>query len=167
MIFNEIIELRPYFFSLREINNNVSLDVKLPVTWKYDSIITKYKGIKMKVQDNGETTTLISLISNATMDGYEMVFSCVKEIIQTNVEMEEKNRLFQIKVKELEISFKSQVKELETLFLNEPLDKIKELTIIDDGKQETTVESPEGTGLAEQGNGKGPEGNNNEQDKVD
>jgi hypothetical protein len=44
-MFDNIRHLRPYFFSLREIDNNVSLDIKLPVTWKIESIISLYKSI--------------------------------------------------------------------------------------------------------------------------
>ena len=47
-MFDNIRKLRPYFFSLREIDNNVSLDVKLPSTWKFETIVVPYKSIKIK-----------------------------------------------------------------------------------------------------------------------
>lgn len=151
-MFDSIIFLRPYFFSLREIDKNVSLDIKLPVTWKFETIVAPYKTVKTKVQDKNEKFTLVSIISNATADGYEIVFACAKDIITVNKELEEKQRLFQSKIKELEI-----------LFQHESLDKLKELSFIENGGQEN------GTGikLVEPGDGERPEGNREPQEEDD
>ena len=102
-MFDNIRFLRPYFFSLREIDDNVSLDIKLPVTWKFEPIVSQYKSMKYKIQDKNEKFSLVSLISNATLDGYEIVFTCAKEIITINKEIEEKQKLLQSKIKELEV----------------------------------------------------------------
>jgi len=126
-VFDNIKVLRPYFFSLREIDNNVSLDVRMPANWKFETIVAPYKSIKIKVQDKNEKHTLVSLISNATTDGYEIVFTCAKEIVKTNKEIEEKQKLFQTKIKELEV-----------LFQRESLDKLKELSFIENGQEITT-----------------------------
>ena len=112
-MFQNIKSLRPYFFSLREIEGNVSLDVRIPLTWKFDTIIAPYRSIKTKVQDKSEKFTLISLISNATQDGYDVVFACASEIVNVNKEDEEKRKLFQAKVKELENSEKTSKKKCE------------------------------------------------------
>jgi hypothetical protein len=151
-MFDNIRYLRPYFFSLREIDNNVSLDIKLPVTWKFETIISQYKSIKYKIQDKNEKFNLVSLISNATFDGYEIVFSCAKEIITVNKEYEEKQKLLQSKIKELEI-----------LFQHESLDKLKELTFIEHAKQQedTTV-----IRMVEQGDGEGFERNHDSQEST-
>lgn len=127
-MFDTIRFLRPYFFSLREIDNNVSLDVKLPVTWKLDNIVSVYKSVKIKIQDKNEKHNLVSFISNATADGYEVVFSCVNEVITVNKEIEEKQKLLQAKIKELEI-----------LFQHESLDKLKQLNFIENEQQEDTT----------------------------
>ena len=142
-MFNNIKDLRPYFFSLREIDNNVSLDVRLPANWKFETIVAPYKSIKTKVQDKNEKHTLVSLISNATTDGYEIVFTCAKEIVKTNKEIEEKQKLFQTKIKELEM-----------LFQQESLDKLKQLSFIENGQEITT-----GIKLVGQGNEVGRDGN--------
>ena len=151
-MFDNIIFLRPYFFSLREIDSNVSLDIKLPVTWKFESIIAPYKTLKTKVQDKNEKFTLVSLISHATADGYEIVFACAKEIISFNKEMEEKQKLFQSKIKELEI-----------LFQHQSLDKLKEISFIENGRQENEPSIK----LVDSGNGEGPEGNTEPQETID
>lgn len=142
-MFDNIKVLRPYFFSLREIDNNVSLDIRMPTNWKFETIIVPYKSIKTKVQDKNEKHTLVSLISNATTDGYEIVFTCAKEIVKTNKEIEEKQKLFQTKIKELEI-----------LFQQESLDKLKQLSFIENGQEITT-----GIKLVGQGNEEGRDGN--------
>jgi hypothetical protein len=80
-VFESIKSLRPHFHSLREIEGNVSLDIKLPLTWKHEEIIKPYRSIKFKVQDKNEKFTLMSLISNGTQEGYDVVFACASEII--------------------------------------------------------------------------------------
>ncbi len=151
-MFKNIKSLRPYFFSLREIEGNVSLDIKIPLTWKFDTIITPYRSVKTKVQDKSEKFTLISLISNATQDGYDVVFACASEIVTVNKEDEEKRKLFQ-----------SKVRELETLFQKESLNKLKDLNFL-----ETYEHEPETSiGLVGEGDGEGPIGDRETQDKID
>lgn len=124
-MFNNIKSLRPYFFSLREIESNVSLDIKIPLLWKYEEITKPYRSVNIKVQDKSEKVTLISIISNATQDGYDVAFACALEIIKQNKEDEEKRVLFQKKIKELE-----------KLFQNETLEKLKDLTFNETHEQE-------------------------------
>jgi hypothetical protein len=127
-MFDNIRFLRPYFFSLREIENNVSLDIKLPVTWKFETIISQYKSVKFKIQDKNEKFTLVSIISNATAEGYEIAFSCANDIITINKEHEEKQKLLQSKIKELEI-----------LFQHQSLEKLRDLSFIENARQEDTT----------------------------
>lgn len=144
MLINNIINLRPYFFSLREIETNVSLDIKLPSTWEYGKHISKYQSLKYKVQDKNDKFSLVSLITDSTPDGYETVFTCAKEIVDINKEDEEKQKLLQLKIKELEV-----------LFQVESLEKLKEISFIDYGEkqEDTTV-----VGVVKQGDIEGREG---------
>jgi len=140
-MFEYIRKLRPYFFSLREIENNVSLDIKIPVNWTYEEIIKPYRSVKTKVQDKNERFTLVSLVSLASQEGYDVVLTCALDVIVTNKEEEEKQKLFMAKVKELEILFK-----------NESLDKLKEINFIPDyGEQETGQEDSTSIDLVGQG----------------
>jgi hypothetical protein len=127
-VYENIKGLRPYFFSLREIDNNVSLDIKFPLTWKYENIISQYKLVKAKVQDKNDKFHLVSLISTATQEGYDVVFACAGEAVVVNKEEEEKQRLFHAKVKELQ-----------ALFQNQSLDKLKEISFIDTYGQEDST----------------------------
>jgi hypothetical protein len=151
-VFENIKSIRPYFFSLREIEGNVSLDIKLPLTWKYENITTPYRSIKTRVQDKSEKFTLISLVSNATQDGYDVVFACASEIVSINKEEEEKRKLFQ-----------SKVKELENLFQKESLHKLKDLNFLEVYEQEDSTS----IGLVDEGTGEGSIGDSESQDQDD
>lgn len=151
-MFESIKSLRPHFHSLREIENNVSLDIKLPLNWKYEEIVKPYRAIKVKVQDKNEKFTLLSLISNATQDGYDIVFACALEFLTVNREEEEKKKLFHAKVRELE-----------TLFMKESLDKLKDINLLEDYGQEITASVTD----TEQGDGEGPEGDSESQEEDD
>jgi hypothetical protein len=151
-VFESIKSLRPHFHSLREIESNVSLDIKLPLNWRYDDIAKPYRSVKIKVQDKNEKFTLVSLISNGTQDGYDVVFACALEILQVNKDEEEKQKLFQQKVKELQ-----------ELFKKESLDKLKDINLLNDYGQEITT----GDGVVEQGDGEGQDGDSESQDEND
>lgn len=151
-MFENIKSLRPYFHSLREIESNVSLDIKLPINWKFDEIVKPYRSLKTKVQDKNEKFTLVSLISNASAEGYEVAFACANEIIMINKEEEEKKRLFHEKVKELE-----------SLFLKESLDKLKEINLLHDYGQEITT----GDGMVIEGDGEGQDRDRDTEEEDD
>ena len=151
-MFEEIKSLRPHFHSLREIQNNVSLDIKVPLSWKYEDIIKPYRTVTVKVQDKNDKFNLVSFISQATQEGYDVVFACANEIFKFNKEEEEKQKLFQQKVKELQ-----------ELFKNESLEKLKEINLTDNYGQEITT----GIGVVEQGDEEGSEGSGESQDEDD
>ena len=58
------------------------------------------------IKDKNEKFTLLSLIANGTQEGYDVVFACASEIINHNKEEEEKQKLFNQKVRELQELFK-------------------------------------------------------------
>lgn len=151
-MFESIKSIRPHFHSLREIQNNVSLDIKLPLNWHFENIVKQYKSIQTKVQDKNDKFTLLSIVSHATQDGYDVVFACAIEIIKLNYEEEEKQRLFREKVKQLEELFKS-----------ESLDNLKEINLFDKNGQKDST----GIGLVEQGDGQGQGGDREPQESDD
>lgn len=151
-MFESIKSLRPHFHSLREIEGNVSLDIRLPLNWRHEDIVKPYRAIKVKIQDKNEKFTLMSLISNGTQDGYDVVFACALEILQINRDEEEKQKLFHQKVKELQ-----------ELFKKESLDKLKDINLLNDYGQEITTS----LGLVEEGDGEGQEGDRDTEDSDD
>lgn len=151
-MFENIKSLRPHFHSLREIEGNVSLDIKLPLNWKFEEIIKPYRSIKVKLQDKNEKFTLLSLVTNATQEGYDVIFACALEVLTQNKEEEEKQKLFQQKVKELQ-----------QLFQNEKLDKLKDINLLEDYGQEITTRAE----LVDEGDGEGQTGDTDAQESVD
>jgi len=144
-VYEAIKSLRPHFHSLREVSNNVSLDIKLPLTWKYEDIIKPYSTINVKIQDKNDKFNLVSLVSQSTQEGYDVVFACANEIFKINKDEEEKQKLFQQKVKELQ-----------ELFKNESLDKLKEINLLDNyGQENTTGVTVVGQGVEEGSEGSG------------
>ena len=131
-MFESIKLLRPYFFSVREIKDTVSLDIKLPPEWEVDRITSNYE-VEVKVQDKNEKSVLISLIAPATQDGYNKVNTCAIDVIKINIEMEEKAQLLENKIKELQVMFK-----------NESLDTLKELKFGDTLENGHTIENAGG-----------------------
>ena len=151
-MFENIKLLRPHFHSLREIQENVSLDIKLPLTWRYEDVVKPYSSIKVKVQDKNEKFNLISIISQATQNGYDVIFACANEIVTINKEEEEKQRLFQQKVRELQ-----------ELFKKESLDKLKDINLLDTYGQEDTTS----VGLVDEGDGEGQSGDGDSEETDD
>lgn len=151
-MYEAIKSLRPHFHSLREVSNNVSLDIKLPLTWKYEDIIKPYSTINVKIQDKNDKFNLVSLVSQSTQEGYDVVFACANEIFKINKDEEEKQKLFQQKVKELQ-----------ELFKNESLDKLKEINLLDNYGQENTT----GVTVVGQGVEEGPEGSGDTEEEND
>lgn len=151
-MFESIKSIRPHFHSLREIQNNVSLDIKLPLNWHFENIVKQYKSVQTKVQDKNDKFTLLSIVSHATQDGYDVIFACAIEIIKLNYEEEEKQRLFREKVKQLEELFKS-----------ESLDNLKEINLFDKNGQKDSTR----IGLVEQGDEQGQDGDRESQESDD
>ena len=151
-MFENIKTLRPHFHSLREVQENVSLDIKLPLTWKYDEVVKPYSSISIKVQDKNEKFNLISLVTQSTQNGYDVVFACANEIVNKNKEEEEKQRLFQQKVKELQ-----------QLFQSESLDKLKDINLMSNYGQEITTSE----GVVGQGDGEGQDGDTESEESDD
>ena len=152
-MFESIKSLRPHFHSLREIEGNVSLDIKLPLMWKFEEIVKPYRALKIKVQDKNETFTLVSLVANGTQEGYNVAFACAIDIIKINKEEEEKRQLFQTKVKELEM-----------LFQNESLAKLKDINFLENHEQQ---EDNTSVGVVEQGSGEGQDGSGDTEEEDD
>lgn len=136
--------LKPYFFSLREIKGNLSLDIKIPSKWTYNKIVTKYKTINVKEQDNNNESCLISIVSTSDQIGCDTICACSMEIIKINKENEEKERLYQQKVAELQ-----------SLFINKSLEELKHLNFVkenEDGDREGSGNPEERTGFISEGN---------------
>lgn len=122
------------------------------MNWRYEEIIKPYRSVKIKVQDKNEKFTLLSLVSTATIEGYNVIFACSQEIIDVNKEEEEKEKLFQQKVKELQEFFKK-----------ESLDTLKDISFIKEDEPETETS----IGLVNEGDDQGSTRDSEPQDEDD
>lgn len=118
-MFEYIKNLKPYFYSLREFESNVIFDLKLPINWEIGKILSSYKSIKYKIQDKNDKVVLLSIFTLSSKDGYEVILAAVKDVIKKNKEEEEKQRLFEEKIKQLKLLFESK-----------SLDDLKEINFI-------------------------------------
>jgi hypothetical protein len=149
-VYELIFKLKPHFHSLREIENNVSLDLKLPNTWQFEKIVNKYNNIKCKIQDKNDRLSLLSIVSVSSEDGYNSVFEAALDIIVHNKEEEEKQRLFKEKVKELEELFKQQsLDKLKNFFQMRALDNTQD-KITENGYKQVDTDSLELVGEGEE-----------------
>lgn len=163
-IYDIISELRPYFYSLREVNEKLSLDLKISTNWKVGEISKKYKNISIVEQDRKTDIVLISIVTETSASGYDLVIDCGKELIKYNIEREEKERLFKEKVKELEMMFKNNIKELETLFKTKSVDELKIINLRNDERGNNQEDKSE---LVREGNEERRDGNGESQTEND
>jgi hypothetical protein len=147
----QIERLRPYFYSIREIKGNCTLDLLIPTRWKHEVI--KYEEIKIIQQDSNDQKKLISIITKIipNSDIYEKLFGCGLEIIKFNIEEEEKEMLL-----------KEKMKQLEEIFKNSDLDKLKGLNLL-----ENLVENEKQIRVAPVGIGERQKGDRGNEEKTD
>ena len=111
--YNIILGLRPYFFSLRNLflkTPILSLDIKIPASWSYLSIVKSYESEipQISEQDKTKDFILLSLMTtNINENGLHALFKCAYEIITFNKDEEEKQKLLNEKIEELKELFKS------------------------------------------------------------
>ena len=107
-MFDEILEIKPYFFSLRSVGENIILDLKFPISWSIESIIKQRPNVEFSVQDKNDKVILISLMTAFSKDGYLLLIDLCNQIIKVNLEEELKRRLFNEKMNELKLLFQNK-----------------------------------------------------------
>lgn len=114
-LFTEFSALLPYLQSVRKIKNYISFDVAFPESWK----LPKKFVDEQKVAEQESTVAnhrLFSFISEINEIEIEKNSNNIQNIINYNLEREEKEKLFQTKVDELKLLFEKQtLKTLKTL----------------------------------------------------
>lgn len=134
--YNELNEIFPYLISIRKLETYLSIDIDFPLSWKYPK---KYIDEKMVVEHKSEKSNVrsFSFATSFSEDTLDTLFNNLKKIILYNKEIEEKEKLFELKV--------SQLKEV---FEKKPLTELVDLEfqlktkmeIIDDEKQRPSFE---------------------------
>lgn len=115
MVFSEFIEkTKKYLRSVRILKNYVSFDMTFPNTW----VMLKKapEGIEIVQTDNNEGSTTTSFVCENERALINIVETTIETIVTTNIEREEKERLF-----------KNKVQELKGIFEKENLESLKSL----------------------------------------
>jgi hypothetical protein len=117
-LYKEISKLLPHLQSIRKIKDYLSVDVSFPKSWKLPKKFVEEDKI-MEQQSPNPEERLISFVSEIDEITIDNCLTNIQNIIQYNREREEKERLFDEKVKELKIVFEKQtLKELQDLKFN-------------------------------------------------
>lgn len=117
-LYKEISKLLPHLQSVRKIKDYLSVDVSFPKSWKLPKKFVEEDKI-MEQQSPNPEERLISFVSEIDEITIDNCLTNIQNIIQYNREREEKERLFDEKVKELKVVFEKQtLKELQDLKFN-------------------------------------------------
>ena len=129
MNFTDVITyLFPYLQSFRRLKDYLSIDLIFPKNWDFpNEIIQKCQVVQNeKHQGEGINLSFVSKLDNEL----ESLIDVIEELINHNLEREEKERLLRLKVSELK-----------ELFKNSTLNDLKGLSIVlDNEEDEDSVE---------------------------
>jgi hypothetical protein len=135
MIFSQFInKTNKYLKSVRVLKNYVSFDMVFPNSWV---MFKKYpEGVEVLQNENQENKIITSFVCENKKTLIDVLEDTMDTIIKTNIEREEKDRLFKSKVMELKSIFEHQdLENLKSLKFD-----IEELTnFIED--EESTIDS--------------------------
>ena len=124
-LFTEFSALLPYLQSVRKIKTYMSFDVAFPDTWKLPK---KYVDEQKVAEQESSVPNhrLFSFISEINETEIEKNSNNIQNIINYNLEREEKEKLFQTKVEELKLLFEKQtLKSLKSLKFDIKIPKIQ------------------------------------------
>lgn len=103
-LYKKLDEIFPYLISIRKLENYVCIDIEIPETWK---LIKKYVDEKyvLEQKSNKAGFRWFSFTSEFNEISLNNLFKNLLGLIKYNKEREEKERLFDEKVKELKMFF--------------------------------------------------------------
>jgi hypothetical protein len=114
-LYEQISDIFPHLVSIRKLEDYITIDVEFPTTWKLPK---KYVDEKMVVEQKSDKPgfRFFSFATIFQKEPIDLLFYNLKNIIRYNKEREEKEKLFEDKVKELKSFFdKSNLNELKDL----------------------------------------------------
>jgi hypothetical protein len=106
-LYSEFSSLLPYLQSVRKIKDYLSFDIHFPISWKLPKKFINEEMV-MEQESGTDGQRLFSFVSEINEGGVEVVSENLRGIIKYNLEREEKERLFDMKVKELKTIFEKQ-----------------------------------------------------------
>lgn len=133
-LYEQLNKIFPYLLSIRKLEGYVSVDIEFPTTWKLPK---KFVDEKMVVEQKSTKPDFrcLSFATQFNEETLDKLFGNINNIINYNLEREEKESLFEKKVMELKTFFDkanlSDLKSLEFQIKNE-----FKLTLDDEGQGE-------------------------------
>lgn len=114
-LYEQLNKIFPYLLSIRKLEGYVSVDIEFPTTWKLPK---KYIDEKMVVEQKTAKPDFrcLSFATQFNEETLDKLFDNLNNIINYNLEREEKERLLQAKINELK-----------SIFDKQSLDNLKEL----------------------------------------
>lgn len=144
-LFKELSSVLPYIQSIRKLESYMTFDLNIPKNWKLPKKYVVEDKI-LELESTIQNFRLISFISEMNEESVEITINNVKNIIKYNLELEEKDKLFQQKVEELKTIFlKQNLKNLKGLQfeikeinvkLQDHEEEVPTLRMVSDGSQE-------------------------------
>jgi hypothetical protein len=133
-LYNELINIFPYLVSIRKLENYVSVDIEFPKLWKYPKKYIDEKTI-VEQKSNKEDVRFFSFATSFDEEGLNLLFNNINGIVKYNKEREEKENLFEDKIKQLKSFFEqNKLDDLKSLEFNIKNNYGVKLT--DDGESE-------------------------------
>lgn len=115
MVYSEFIsKCSKYLKSVRILKNYISFDMTFPSTWLMLKNIPQ--GLEVLENEGQEGNAIYSIVCENKKELIDKIESTIDKIIKTNIEREEKERLF-----------KNKVQELKNIFEKEKLENLKGL----------------------------------------
>jgi hypothetical protein len=106
-LYKEFSSLLPYLQSVRKLETYLSFDVSFPKTWK---LLKRFVDEEKVMEQPGkiDNERMFSFVAEISEESVGIITQNIKGIILYNLELEEKERLFQNKVDELKTIFEKQ-----------------------------------------------------------
>lgn len=105
--YKELVVLEPYFKSIRKLKDYLSFDLEFPKTWKLPKKFVKEEQI-VEFENNSVEMRSISFVAKMNESEITNLIFNIKNVIDFNRELEEKEKLFQNKVNELKNFFEKE-----------------------------------------------------------
>ena len=106
-LYKEFSSLLPYLQSVRKLEDYLSFDVSFPNTWKLPKKYVDEEKV-MEQASKIDNHRFFSFVAEISENSVGLISDNLKNIIQYNLELEEKDKLFQNKVNELKSIFEKQ-----------------------------------------------------------
>lgn len=116
-LYSEFSALSPYLQSVRKLKNYICFDICIPESWKLPKKYVQEDRV-LEQEPPSETERLISFVSEINETEVEKLTTNIQNIIEYNIEREEKEKLLEIKINELKLIFEKN-----------PLSSLKNLKI--------------------------------------